>query len=76
MVRSQLRPDEAVRRLRANLGEQERAKTRYLQKAGGKIHLNSFHCHQCHQAEACLVYRMKVSHCVNVLPEAGIKMSS
>lgn len=76
VLHSWLRPDEAVRCVRANLGKQEGAKTRYLWKAGGKIHLNSPYCHRRHQAEACLVYRMKVSHCVNVLPEAGIKMSS
>lgn len=70
---SRLRPEEAVCRLRANLGEPECAERCYLGKAAGTSHLNSFLCHRSHQAEACLVYRMKVSHCVHILPEPSIK---
>lgn len=75
ILHSRLRPDEAACHSRANLGEHECAKTCHLWKAAGQSHLNSVLCRWSRQAEACLVYRMKASHCGSILPEPGIQTS-
>lgn len=75
ILHSRLRPDEAACHSRANLGEHECAKTCHLWKAAGQSHLNSVLCRRSRQAEACLVYRMKASHCGSILPEPGIQTS-